>query len=225
MTESVSAAPRPAPTPSPAPGPAGPAPEPVLDAELILGRYDRAFQVVDGVVQVVPEGSWALPTPCPDWSARDVLAHLLWGQDLIAAWLDDRPAPAPGGPGRTAEVPDGELATLWLDTRRGLRTRLDGDALARPVQSRLLGPTTIGRFLLMFPNDALLHAWDIATGTGVPVALPEDLAVVYLSWGEANESRLRGPGGFGPRIVVPEDAGVVDRWLGFAGRRPPTPAG
>lgn len=85
------------------------------------------------------------------------------------------------------------------------------------VRTRLFGDITIAQFLWTFPNEALLHAWDIAAATGAPVTFPEDL---LLTWSTAHEHLLRHPGGFGPQEAVADGAGIVDRWLGFAGRKP-----
>jgi len=184
----------------------------------VLQRYDRSFTVLDDVVRAVPASSWADPSPCPGWTTKDVLAHLLWGQDLVAAWAAGNPPAAPGDQDWTQGVPDDELAQLWTMVRTRTRQSLTPEVMAREVHTRLFGTITIKQFLWTFPNDALLHAWDVATATGVAIELPRDIIDALLQWSQDTEEILRLPGGFGPRRPVAEDADLVDRWLAFAGR-------
>lgn len=184
----------------------------------ILDRYDRAFRVVDDVVVDLSPHDWSLPSPCPDWSARDVLAHLLWGQSLLAAWASGQPAPAPHGSDWTEAAPDVQLAQLWAQRRDTTRATLTPDALEQPVTTRMFGTVSLGEFMWTFPNDALLHAWDMAATAGYTPAIPDDLAEWFLAWGHEHEAVLRSPGGFGPAIDVPRSAHILTRWLAFAGR-------
>lgn len=191
-----------------------------LAPDAVLARYDRGFAVLDGVVRAVSAGAWASPSPCQGWTARDVLAHLLWGQDLVKRWATDRPPADPASQDWTQAVPDEDLAPLWESRRHESRRLLTPVVLACVVRTRLFGPVTIGEFLWNYPNDAILHAWDISAAATVPVTFPEDLVADLLKWNTANEHVLRSPGGYGQPEIAPQEAGVVDRWLAFAGRDP-----
>ncbi len=184
----------------------------------ILDRYERAFGVVDDVVVDVSPQDWPFPSACPDWSARDVLAHLLWGQALVAAWACGLPAPVPNGTDWTEAAPDAQLATLWAQRRDTTQATLTPDALERPVTTSLFGTLSLGEFIWTLPNDALLHAWDLAAAVGYTPAIPDDLAEWFLAWGREHEAALRRPGGYGPAIDVPHPAHILTRWLAFAGR-------
>jgi uncharacterized protein (TIGR03086 family) len=196
-------------------------PEPTpLDSTAVLERYDRAFAVLDEVVRATASPDWSATSPCPGWTARDVLSHLLWGQDLVRRWAIDQPPTDPNSRDWTQGVAEADLASLWDSSRTQTRTLLTPNVLAHVVRTRLFGEITIAEFLWTFPNDALLHAWDIAAATGAPVTFPEDLIGHLLTWSTANEHLLRRPGGIGPQEAVADGAGIVDRWLGFAGRKP-----
>ena len=57
----------------------------VVTARVLL---PKAAAVFTGLVHEVPADGWAAPTPCAQWSVRDLVAHLtrehLWVPDLLA---------------------------------------------------------------------------------------------------------------------------------------------
>ena len=74
----------------------------------------------------------------------------------------------------------------------------------------------------------MLHGWEIARATGQPYECePELLEVVYgfvAPLATPGQDAIR-RGLFGPVVEVPDDAALLDRVLGLAGRDPAwTPA-
>jgi len=184
----------------------------------VLDRHGRVFGVVDAVVHGVPADAWAKESPCPGWSARHVLEHLAWGQQFLAAWAQSRPAPDPAE-GWAQDAAPSELPERWDRQRAATRELLTPEALEVTRTTGAFGTLPLGEFAWTFGNDALLHTWDIATTAGLDAGIPEDLAECFLAWCREHEAGLRRPGMFGPAIPVPASAGVVQRWLGFAGRK------
>jgi len=86
------------------------------------------------------------------------------------------------------------LGALWAHQRATTRAALTDEALNRNVVTRAFGTIPLGQFLWTFPNDSLIHAWDIAAGAGVPVSLPDDLVAWFATWGKDVEAGLRRPG-------------------------------
>ena len=193
-----------------------------LTPEQALDRYRAAMAVLDGVVDRVPTDRWLQPSPCPDWTARDIVGHLVWGQRLLAAWASNTAPPVPASP------PSGELgedapAAVWHLARRRTTPLLTSTALQSTVTSRAFGPLRLATFLATFPFDALTHAWDLATTTGQQVQLPESLLAEMLSWANSAESLLRRPGGLGAARTAPAGAPLLERFLAFTGREPARP--
>ncbi|MFI5292514.1 MAG: TIGR03086 family metal-binding protein [Candidatus Limnocylindrales bacterium] len=68
--------------------------------------------------------------------------------------------------------------------------------------------------------DTATHTWDLATATGQPAALPDDVAIAAL---EASMATIRPEirkGRFGPEVAVAHDADPTDRLVAFLGRTP-----
>jgi uncharacterized protein (TIGR03086 family) len=76
----------------------------------------------------------------------------------------------------------------------------------------LLGGMVLGEFVL--------HGWDLARALDVPIAFSDD--VLRLLYAEVARSADQGRemGVYGPEIIVPGDAPLLDRVLALSGRDP-----
>jgi uncharacterized protein (TIGR03086 family) len=70
-------------------------------------------------------------------------------------------------------------------------------------------------------EEVVVHNWDVAKATGQE--LGGDAAVVHMTFdwvGSISLDDFRDHGAFGPEVVVPTSASVVDRLVGLLGRQP-----
>jgi hypothetical protein len=67
-------------------------------AVLVLEQHQRAVRIV----AALPADRWDDPSACSEWSNRDVLGHVVWGQHLVRHLATSVPyacdAGAPGAP-------------------------------------------------------------------------------------------------------------------------------
>ena len=68
--------------------------------------------------------------------------------------------------------------------------------------------------------DTATHTWDIATATGQPTQLPDDVATTALEVSRATISPEIRAGRFGPELSAPDGAGPTEQLVAFLGRRP-----
>jgi uncharacterized protein (TIGR03083 family) len=47
-----------------------------------IENYHRALTAFDEIIGAVQPDQWANPTPCPDWTARDIAGHVTGGQQM-----------------------------------------------------------------------------------------------------------------------------------------------
>ena len=175
---------------------------------LFEGAAARAAQVLAGVRPEQLDG----PTPCSEWSVRQLVEHMVGSTDYLLGAAGEA-APGRAGPATVADYRSGVAQVL--------------DALARPgvLQRRCRSPlgfdwsvteATAGTFM-----DNLVHTWDLATATGQDRGLDDELvrACVAMFLPDMPE-RGRAAGIVGPAVAVPSDATAQDRLLGAMGRRP-----
>ncbi|HET9498662.1 MAG TPA: TIGR03086 family metal-binding protein [Marmoricola sp.] len=178
-----------------------------------LNTYaERAARFTD-VVRHVPDHAWSHRSPCPDWTAADVVRHVVDSQRDFLARHDLAPSPVPDA----ATAP----AQLWAAHVELVLAALgDGDALDREFAG-YFGPTTIGATLADFYGfDMIVHRWDLARASGRTTEFTDtELDRLETSLEEFGEHAYA-PGVFGPPVDVPPDASRQDRLLALMGRDP-----
>ncbi|MET9595025.1 TIGR03086 family metal-binding protein [Streptomyces sp. NPDC006516] len=188
---------------------------PGLDLEPVA----RQISELAGAVQ---DGQLAGPTPCPDYSVRELLGHLA---GLTVAFRDA--AYKKLGP-TTDTSPDSALPVLPADWRETLPPLLDELVTAWRSPDALEGMTRAGGVDLpgeiagaVARNELLVHGWDLARSTGQEFRADEASlrsSEAMLAPGDDDRS---GPGAiFGPPVPVPAGAPLLDRVIALSGRRP-----
>jgi uncharacterized protein (TIGR03086 family) len=174
---------------------------------------DRYASVADGFtrrVNGVPPGGWDARTPCSEWTARDVVAHVVNTHWRVLASVDGSdPAPVP---------PDGGAAA-WPGATEAVRAALADPVRAATNVSGMFGDqpfeSVVGRLLCA---DTLVHTWDLARATGQDESLDPQAAARVLEFLTPIDEAARRPGGFAAKIEPPLGADAQTRLLNFTGR-------
>jgi uncharacterized protein (TIGR03086 family) len=175
----------------------------------IAGRFTA-------LVESVPDkAAWDHPSPVPEWTARDVVRHLVeWFPGFLAGGAG---VTLPQGPG----VDDDPVAA-WRTMSDGVQAVLEDPAsaqrvLVNPHIGEVPLPDAISRF---FTADVFMHTWDLARATGGDETLDAERCAVMLEGMLPIDELLRSSGQYGPAVEVPDDADVQTRMLAFIGRDP-----
>lgn len=162
------------------------------------------------------------PTPCTESDVTTILGHVC---GLTVAFRDaarklegpttttppaDAPQPPPDDWRSALPGQLNELAAAW---------REDGATEGMTTAGGVQMPAEI--MLVVANNELLLHAWDLAVATGQVYDPPAaNLEASYAMVSETPDTPEDRHGLFGPVVVVPDDAPLLDRTLGYAGRDP-----
>jgi len=186
-------------------------------SELVTAPPARRHLLIaaDFTARVRQVGDWSAPAPVQDWTARDVVGHLVeWLPGFIATGseitLPDVPSPY-----------DAPVAA-WEAHQRAVQGLLDDPARARtPFSNPHTGSMPLSEAIDRFyTSDVFMHTWDLARATGQDDTLDAELCAVLLSGMEPMEEVIRASGQFGPAVPVPLEADVQTRMIGFIGRDP-----
>ncbi|WP_433592987.1 TIGR03086 family metal-binding protein [Nocardia sp. CA-145437] len=178
----------------------------------------RAITQTGEVIAAVTPDQADQPTPCADWTVRELVTHLI-GQilrDFRIAARGDMPEWG---------APPEEVGADWsaeFETRaRALLDEWRTADLERPVPS-LGGEAPLrGRADQQIAEFAT-HTWDLARATGQDRTLDPELAEYGLAWSRrVLKPEFRGPGkAFGAEMPIAADAPAYDRLAAWFGRDP-----
>jgi len=177
-------------------------------------RLASAVPVTGHLVGVIEPAQWDLPTPCPDWTVRDLVGHLVLGHRRFAAALTGGTPPAPD-----VDLLGGDPETAYASSAEAMLAafRADG-ALDRPVS--IPAGTLPGRVACeLRVVEALVHGWDLARATGHSLEFSAGLVEESIAFSRLQLGRLpadRTP--FGPSQPVADDAPPLDRLAALLGR-------
>jgi uncharacterized protein (TIGR03086 family) len=183
---------------------------------------DRRAGAVLGevVMQVRPEHLW-FPTPCPDWTVRGLLRHIVSANEGFAKAAINGSAPARAW--TSARLGDNPAGAYRRSNVRVADAFADGGALDRLLEVWEFG-TFPRRIALTFHQlFCLVHGWDIARAIDIPYDPPPDLVeqAFALARKIPDTDTARGPGAaFERSVKVPGDASDFDQLLGLLGRNP-----
>jgi uncharacterized protein (TIGR03086 family) len=163
-------------------------------------------------------------TPCPAYTLGDLLDHV--GGLSVAFTAAARKVEPPGG----SQGPSGDASRLEEGWRDRIARDLDALAAAWAEPEAWIGTAVAGGVempagvaALVALDELVVHGWDVARASGQPYDVdPVSLEAVHgfvaqFSGPGQEESRA---GMFGPVVPVPDDAPLLDRVVGMAGRDP-----
>jgi uncharacterized protein (TIGR03086 family) len=183
----------------------------MLNLDPVALYRTAAAGAVDVAGSIGPE-QLGSPTPCAEWTVRDLLGHLVGGTEYLRAAIDGTEPEPPG---------DVTGADLGPGVERVMARLEDPAAVARTCTSPLGFTWTVAEALAGTAMDLVIHTWDLGRATGQDVEL--DAAVVEtcvdLFLPDMPE-RGRAAGLVGPAVAVGPDASAQDRLLAAMGRTP-----
>ncbi len=183
-----------------------------------LDLYLRALDGFTTVVEHVPTGAWDTPPAGPDWSARQLLGHVIDGQQQVVGMLTGRARPPVTDVAALALLAGPDPVQRWhscrADTSAVLAGIDPGTAVTTPA-----GPSTASAVLGIAVIEPLVHAWDLATATGQQVGLDQDVVEALLPGVVGAGDQLAATGMYRPAVPVASDAVAQERLLGALGRR------
>lgn len=172
--------------------------------------YEASLRPLSLLLGAVPAEAWANPSPCTEWTARDVVVHMIDTQrNLLTEHGHDL--------GPTPDLTD--LATGFRDHAERVLSLMSSDEVTDAAYDGFFGPTTVGATLEQFYVwDMLVHRWDIARATGGnEVLTPEELDRIEAG-ADTFGSALHMDGICGPAVPVPADADRQTLLLARLGR-------
>ena len=181
------------------------------------------------LLAIVSDDQLAGPTPCPRYTVGDLIEHVGGLAQAFAAAATKSPLPGSSGgalgdaarldPGWRTTIPAhlASLADAWTAP-----DAWEGDTQAGPVEM----PGSVAGLVAL--EEVVVHGWDLASATGqaydVDEPTLETLAELLVGFAPPDDPEHPvvndGTLAFGPAVSVGEEAPLLDRVVGLAGRDP-----
>jgi uncharacterized protein (TIGR03086 family) len=177
----------------------------------IANRYRRlSGDFITKVAEVSPE-RWNAPSPCAEWTARDVVRHIVDVHGLFLGLVGRSFEP-------TIRVDDDPLGAVQeavaivqadLDDPQRASDEFDG------FFGRMSFAAAIDRFICF---DLAVHGWDLARGADLDETMRPDEVVAVRAAADGFGDALRQSGVCGPPVDVAPDADDQTKLLALLGR-------
>ncbi len=178
-------------------------------------QLTQALNATEHLVAAIRDDQWAAATGCAPWTVRELLDHLVGGNQTFAAILTGQTPPD-----RAADHLGADPTAAYRAAGEALRA-----AFAQPgVMDRVLTvpagavPGAVALHLRL--TEILVHGWDLAQAIGQPTSgLPADLAEQEHAFSAGQIATLPPTGApFAPPQPVPDQSPAIDRLAALLGR-------
>ena len=183
-----------------------------------IEMYRRSVEEFGQRVMAIGADDWNRPTPCSEWSVRDLVRHLvyeeLWAPPLLAG-------------ATIAEIGERFEGDILGDVPQVAGKEAAAQALAAASPSSLgrtvhlsFGDFPGQEYLGQLTADHVIHAWDLARGIGGDERLAPDLVQFVYDFMVPQAEQWAAAGVFAAPVDVPADADIQSKLLAMSGRTP-----
>jgi uncharacterized protein (TIGR03086 family) len=184
-----------------------------------VDMYERALKRTGEVVAGTRPDQLKDPTPCTDWTVRELLNHLIGG---CVSWAQGAAGKVEDPSASIDRVGDDHVASYERAARDVIEAFRSPGAMERNF-TMPWGESPGSMNLGVAIADATVHGWDLAQATGQDITIDDDVAeAAYQMTSNMMEPKGSFPRGdaFAEPIEVADDAPPRVRMLAYLGRRP-----
>jgi uncharacterized protein (TIGR03086 family) len=185
----------------------------------LLDAHAEALDVFDGATHKVGLTDWDSPTPCTDWSVRDLVNHIvgeqLWVPDMLAGHTVEEVGDKFDGD----QLHDDPLDAWRASSDAARAAWLQPGAVERTVHLSY-GEESAEEYGWQMTTDLAVHGWDLATALGADAGISDELASRLLEYVEPQIANWAGTSMFADPVPVPDDAPPATRLVALLGRKP-----
>ncbi|MBM7173393.1 TIGR03086 family protein [Streptomyces sp. G44] len=184
----------------------------------VLARHGEALDLFTERVHAVRGDQWDAPTPCTDWTVRDLVNHLTAEQLWVPPLLRDGATVDSVGDSFDGDMLGPDPVASWDTAAAAARAAFrEPGALDRAVHLSF-GETPATFYCGQMTTDLVVHAWDLSRAIGADETLPD--ALVEFAVGEISPyaAELEKSGLFDPPVPPPPGADAKTELLCLVGR-------
>lgn len=183
-----------------------------------LEMYRRSVDEFDKRMAAVRDLDMDKPTPCSEWSVRDLINHLV-GEDKWAVPLLAGKTVAEVGDEFEGDLLGDDPQLAWKVASEEAKAAAEEPSATERTVHLSFGDFSGGDYLDQLTADHLIHGWDLARGISGQDNLDDELMEYVHAWALPIEDMLKGSGAYGEKVEAPEGADLQTKLLAVFGRR------
>ncbi len=180
-------------------------------------RHEQALDLFASLVVGVGDDQWDAPTPCSDWTVRDLVNHNAAENWWASSLMDGRTVEEVGDRYEGDVLGEDPVAGFDASAVAARRAFEGPDALERTVHLSF-GDVPGQVYLGQRTTDLLVHGWDLAVATGQDTDFDPDLARWAWEANEPHRALIEAADVFDDPVDVPDDADPQTKLLALLGR-------
>lgn len=181
----------------------------------INDALNETVAIMDGLVAGLTPEHREMKTPCKQWTVHDLINHTVNTAKFVGAVVSGTPdaMPAEGAD----HLPEGPV-NGWNDGKAAMLAAATPENLAE-VRETPFGEVPGAVPMSVGVSDVLVHAWDLAQATGLPISASDELAgFARDTWGMVIQPEARNGDAFDVEQPCPDGASALDAVAAFTGR-------
>ncbi|GAA1950913.1 hypothetical protein GCM10009798_07810 [Nocardioides panacihumi] len=166
--------------------------------------YHRTVEFFADRVNAVKADQWDDPTPCTDWTVRDLTNHVtyedLWTVPLMSGSTIDQV-----GDRFEGDVLGADPIGSTLTAARAAIAAVAGELPREGTVHLSFGETPSSEYVMQLAADHLVHGWDLAVATDGDARMDPHLVRAVADWFDEREQGYRAAGAISARRALTGD--------------------
>jgi uncharacterized protein (TIGR03086 family) len=186
----------------------------------LLARHEEALELFTERVHAIGPDQWDAPTPCAEWSVRDLVNHLAVEQMWVPPLVREGSSVADQGDALEGDLLGDDPVATWDAVAAAARdTFREPGALERTV-ALSYGEAPATHYCAQMTADAAVHAWDLSRAIGAEEQIPKPLVDFSVREVAPYAADLEESGLFAAPVEPPPGADAQTKLLALLGREP-----
>ncbi|WKX73251.1 TIGR03086 family metal-binding protein [Streptomyces sp. XD-27] len=185
----------------------------------LLTRHGEALDLFTDRVHAIRPDQWDAPTPCTEWSVRDLVNHLTAEQLWVPPLVRDGSTIEEQGDAFDGDVLGDDPVAAWDRAAAEARAAFAAPGAIERTVRLSYGDTPASDYCAQMISDAVVHAWDLSRGIGADERLPAALVDFTVREVTPYAADLEKSGLFASPVEPPAGADVQTKLLALLGRR------
>ncbi|WP_330333504.1 TIGR03086 family metal-binding protein [Streptomyces sp. NBC_00536] len=186
--------------------------------DTLLDQHAKALELFGAYVRRVADGQWDDPTPCTEWTVRELVNHVTGEQLWIPPLVTEGRTVEEVGDAFSGDVLGADPGAAWGLAAAAAHAAFTAPGALERTVALSYGPTRGSAYCSELTADCVVHAWDLARGIGADDRLPDGLVEFSIKEVMPYADTLAASGAYAAALDVSAGADAQTRLLALVGR-------